>query len=142
MKRQDHPEFRVWRNIRERCRVRKGYVDRGIYVCRRWLGAGGFYRFLSDMGPRPSPLHTIERENNQGPYRPNNCIWATQKHQARNRRDNHLIKFKGQTRHLVDWAAGLGIKPQTLNKRLDNWPLNRALTEPKSFLHDHGGPPA
>lgn len=67
-----------------------GYGARGIRVCDRWLhGADGmtaFDCFLIDMGPAPSPQHSIDRINNDGNYCHENCRWATKLEQARNKR--------------------------------------------------------
>lgn len=74
--------------MRQRCndpnsKDYKSYGGRGIKVCKRW---DDFAKFYSDMGPRPSPKHTIDRENNLGHYTPNNCRWVTMAVQCNNRR--------------------------------------------------------
>jgi hypothetical protein len=82
------PEYSVWSDMRRRCftpthKNYAGYGGRGITVCPRW---NSFTTFLADMGPRPSPKHSIDRKDNDGNYEPANCRWATQPEQIRNRR--------------------------------------------------------
>ncbi len=82
------PEYRAWRGAIERCENPNTeryphYGGRGIRVCRRWRKS--YETFLSDMGRRPSALHSIDRKDNDGNYEPRNCRWATQSEQQRNK---------------------------------------------------------
>lgn len=86
------PEYTAWRNMRQRCRTPtnpdyKNYGARNITICARW---DSFKNFLTDMGPRPSPIHTLERVNNYLNYTPLNCKWVTQTAQHRNTRTTKL----------------------------------------------------
>jgi hypothetical protein len=60
------------------------YGGRGISICREWRES--FEAFLSDMGQKPSPSHSIDRIDVDGNYEPGNCRWATPREQNLNQR--------------------------------------------------------
>lgn len=130
------PEYRVWERINQRCRNPRhakfpSYGGRGIEVCAAWRGRGGFSRFLADMGPRPSAQHSIERLDNNGPYAPGNCCWATDREQRRNQRCSVSVWFDGEPQLLVDVCAQFGLDRGVVYGRLKmGWPLERALNMP------------
>jgi hypothetical protein len=129
------PEYTIWLGMVSRCHTPscsnfKFYGGRGISVCERWRGS--FRNFLDDMGSRPTPKHTIEREKSTGNYEPGNCIWATWDHQANNRRNTVVIEHNGQSKPLTVWAKEVGLKPATLWARISDygWSVDRALSTP------------
>lgn len=81
-------EYNSWRAMVERCTNQKyryyhEYGGRGIKICDRWKS---FANFISDMGEKPSPKHSIDRIDVDGNYEPSNCKWSSQSEQCKNRR--------------------------------------------------------
>ncbi len=126
----------IWSGMKSRClkpqhRQYADYGGRGIGFAPRWLI---FENFFADMGPCPIG-HSIERRDNDGAYEPGNCIWATAKEQARNRRNNTRLTMNGETRCLTEWAERFGLLAVTVSTRLRRgWPVHRALSMPTGDL--------
>lgn len=130
------PEYICWSSMMARSGQKrsadsyhdKTYRDRGIFVCDRWES---FENFFSDMGLRPSPVHSIDRIDNDKGYFPENCRWATPKEQNRNMRKNKPIEFNGESHIIPDWAKITGIHQETIKSRLrTGWSVEHALTVP------------
>jgi hypothetical protein len=107
---------------------------RGIQLCERWRV---YENFLADMGRRPGPEYSIERRDNNGPYAPDNCYWATRTQQSRNRRDNKLIEYKGQMYVQAELVEKFGLIRERFAARLKRgWTVEEAVDTP--FLGQGG----
>lgn len=125
------PLYKRWRAMVERTRnpnasEYRNYGGRGIGVCERWQSFEGF---AADMGATFDEALTLERRDVNGDYSPENCYWATTKQQTRNRRNNHVVEWRGRLMVVTDWAELLGLNPNTVVHRLRRgWSVERSLT--------------
>ena len=125
------PVYKVWSKMKCRCTnpnnpKYKDYGGRGIRVCDRWLDS--FEAFAADLGERPSSDHSIERNDVNGPYSPDNCRWADRLTQQNNRRDNRYLTWNGRTLTLSQWARETGLHKNTLYNRIRRgWSIERTL---------------
>ena len=118
----NHPLYAAWSGMVNRCTNPNNtsyhlYGGRGIAVCDRWVES--FENFLADMGPRPSPRHSIDRfPDNDGNYEPANCRWATPKQQGRNVRKNLIVDLDGRKVSLAEACEATGINYGAAKYRL------------------------
>ena len=107
-------EYRIWQGLKNRCLNSKGrdyryYGGRGITVCDEWRDS--FLNFYEDMGERPEGT-SLDRIDVNGDYTPDNCRWANNIIQARNKRTpvNNKSGFKGVRRHKASnkWISTIG----------------------------------
>lgn len=125
-------EYHAWSAMKSRCFHAKNasfdrYGGRGISVYAPWVES--FEAFLQDMGPRPSPDHSLDRINNDGNYEPSNCRWATRVQQSRNKSSNRMLTWNGVTDCLQGWSDRLSIPASILQSRVRlGWDTERILS--------------
>ncbi len=124
-------EYRSWQAMNTRChnpnhRSFKNYGAKGISVCQRWRDS--FEDFLKDMGPKPTPRHTLDRyPDRAGNYDPDNVRWASPVEQANNQSKNRRYSLLGRTQTLTEWVRELGLVYSKVRYRLDHgWSVEAA----------------
>lgn len=126
--------YEIWYGMKRRCEDsrRIAYEDygcRGITVCEEWRNSFEAFRDWALANGYSDNL-TLDRKDNDGPYSPENCQWATMQEQQNNRRNNKLLKYNGEEHTQSEWARITGIKAGTIYARLKNgWTVERTLTE-------------
>lgn len=113
-------EYNIWAMMRQRCLNPNAanyvnYGGRGITVDPRWAKFAAFY---ADMGPAPSPKHTLNRLDNDGPYCPANCVWSDVETQQNNRRNNVFIEAFGKRLTVAQWARETGLTRDMVKHRV------------------------
>jgi hypothetical protein len=91
------------------------YGGRGITVDPRW---SKFTAFIEDMGPCPSPQHTLNRLDNDGPYCPENCAWSNVEDQQNNRRNSVFVEAFGKRMTVAQWMRETGLTRDIINHRI------------------------
>jgi hypothetical protein len=132
--------YKSWTAMLQRCRNAgcpdyPRYGGRGIQVCEQW--ASSFKTFISDMGPRPSQSHSIDRIDNDGNYEPGNCRWATKAEQVRNRR---ITKLEPHEPAQIRWLYSLGYKQAEIGQFFDigQPEVSRLLSGDRNYWKEEG----
>lgn len=93
-------EYKVLTSVKSRCYNAnrpnyQWYGGRGVRICDRWLGPNGFDNFYSDMGPRPSPRHQLDKDIKGGIgctlYSPDTCTWALPSEHSKFRNHRNMM---------------------------------------------------
>jgi hypothetical protein len=130
------PEYSVWHAMKRRCyepgyKAFHHYGGRGITVCDRWRD--DFAAFFSDVGPRPTERHELDRINNDGHYEPGNVRWATKTQNNSNQRDNHLLTLHGETKTISEWRRFTGLSFTAIYGRLKRGlPIEQVLSRDRA----------
>lgn len=102
------------------------YAGRGIGICENWLGYESFRDWAMANGYEEHL--TIDRINNDGPYSPENCRWATRRSQSLNRSNTLFVEHLGIRVRLEDAARAAGLNYGTAYARLrKGWPIEKVL---------------
>jgi hypothetical protein len=125
--------YRIWKSMRERCNCitnkrYKDYGGRGIKICNEWSEFSDFKKWATNNGYKEDL--TIDRIDNDKPYNPDNCRWATIKQQNNNSRNVRYLEFNGENHSVTEWANMLNMNVQIIYGRLSKgWSIERALTQ-------------
>ncbi len=130
----DDPTYGSWAAMRSRCgnpanSQYHNYGGRGIVVCPQW---SSFESFLHDMGERPTDT-TLDRIDTDGPYSPDNCRWATDMEQRRNKRNNARILFGDKLITISELSEMANLPYSVVFNRIRRygWTAQRAVSTPK-----------
>lgn len=133
--------YKIFQKMKQRCYNKnstyyKNYGGRGIKICTEWLNNFQlFYDWAINNGY--NDILTIDRINVNGNYEPSNCRWVDMKTQSNNKRNNHLIFYKGNNYTLSEISKIVGIKQSTIRARLKKgWSVEKALT-PQIFKNQY-----
>lgn len=126
------PTYDAWLNMWRRC-TEESHKDFHLYQNRtppeRWKK---FENFLEDMGERPSSGLSLERVDNDKPYGPDNCVWATSAAQSINRSVTLYVEFRGRKVALKQLVDELGKDYHLVYYRLKRgWDLEKAIFSEK-----------
>lgn len=137
--------YKIWDNMKYRClnsncSFYNFYGGRGIKICDEWLDEeNGFINFYNwSMKNGYNDNLTIDRINNDGNYKPDNCRWATQKEQMNNRSDNNFITINGRTQTVTQWGEETGIGDNVIFGRIRMGWKDRDLIKPLKVMSEGG----
>lgn len=118
----NHPLYDTWHMMVRRCYDQKcagfkKYGAKGVAVCDAWRQSAK--AFVDHMGPKPSPHHTLDRNEPFGNYEPGNCRWADKFTQATNKRNGsnvYVIEIRGKKAFASEWAKALGVNLEKVTR--------------------------
>lgn len=136
----------IYRGMKTRCynKNRKEwerYGGRGITICDEWLisdhrthkGWNAFKEWALKNGYNDNL--TLDRIDNNKGYSPTNCRWVDYQEQANNKRNNHKITFKGETKTIAQWGRELKIDPKIIRQRINKCTMTEEKALQKGNLH-------
>lgn len=133
--------YKIFYGMKQRCYNEnnpeyKNYGGRGIKICDEWLNDfTKFYEWMISSGwdnRKSGREQSIERNDVNGDYCPENCKLIPTKEQQLNKTNSRRITAFGKTKILSQWSIETGIPVTTIKARIDRlgWNCERALSEP------------
>ena len=112
---------RLWICMRFRCQNPnyagfKDYGGRGITVCEEWEDYLVFKEWAFNNGYAKGL--SLDREDVNGNYTPENCRFVTWLVQGRNKRNNRLFEIGGEMKTIGEWSETYGANKHTVASRL------------------------
>lgn len=126
--------YKIYHGMKARCYNRNNknyshYGARGISICEEWKDYESFAKWAVENGYKDGL--TIERNNVDDGYSPDNCRWIPIEEQQRNKRTNRVIAYGGETHIVAEWERILGFKHGIIQGRLQRgYSEEEALTMP------------
>lgn len=115
------PEYHIYASARNRCTSPNNpywhrYGGRGIEF--RFVD---FETFFAEIGPRPTPQHSLDRIDNNGHYEIGNVRWADAWTQQTNKSTSvPPIQYRGSTLTVPEIAQMTGISRRSIYQRIHN----------------------
>ncbi len=112
----------------------RNWGGRGITVCDDWKNdRTTFFNWALTRG-YDKDLQLDRRDNELG-YSPENCRFVSRKQNCRNKKNNLLITYGGETRSLAEWCDLLNIKYRITQQRITKlkWDAERAFYNLKTM---------
>ena len=138
--------YDIYKGMMRRCynpneEMYYNYGGRGIYVCDEWKdqenykGLKSFVEWAYKNGY--DDTLSIDRIDNDGPYCPDNCRWATMVVQANNKRDSIQLTVGDTTYTYAQWEVASGINQNTIRRRCEKgYDPHDAVYTPTPTNHD------
>lgn len=148
------PVYKRWHSMKSRCEQPsdggyKNYGARGISYCEEWESFENFYAWA--IGAGYEPHLSLDREDNDSDYCPDNCRWVCRSIQSRNTRKlskNNTTGFRGVVKNTwnpkVSWVARIRVNykvvqlgsyktPEQAAKAYDNFVVENNLEHTLNF---------
>lgn len=135
--------YGVWQAMKSRCNKQSdpayhNYGGRGISYTPEWDDYMNFHKWAYENGYKQDSGLTLERNDVNGDYTPENCCWADRKRQSNNKRNNLFFTMDGETHTLAEWCAIYKVPYGRVDVRINKlgWSFEKALfTENKCPMH-------